>query len=109
MEAYGRDLPDLFGSAACGLFEIITDLESIGDSESHLIEATATDLEALLVAWLNGFVYRLDAENLLFRRYEILELSDRHQGAGPWRARGRRAARDQDRSQVGDAPRTGHR
>ena len=75
MEGYGRDLPELFANVARGLSQTITDLDSIRESEAHEIAAAATDREALLVAWLNEFVYRFDAENLLFRRFELHEMS----------------------------------
>lgn len=44
--------------------------------ERHEIVASAPDREALLVAWLNEFVYRFDAESLLFRRFDVHEMSD---------------------------------
>ena len=76
VEGYGRDLQELFANAARGLFQIITDLNSVRETEAHDVAATAMDREALLVAWLNEFVYRFDADNLLFRRFDIHELSD---------------------------------
>jgi SHS2 domain-containing protein len=34
--------------------------------------------EALLVSWLNEFLYLFDTGGLLFRHFEILSLDDRH-------------------------------
>ena len=76
IEAYGKDLSELFGNAARGLFQIISDLASIREAQSRQVVAMAPDREALLAAWLNEFVYLFDVEHLLFRRFEVQELSD---------------------------------
>ncbi|MCH8196371.1 MAG: archease [Chloroflexi bacterium] len=76
IEATGKDLRQLFANAARGLFQVITELDSIGESLSRDVSADAADREALLVAWLNEFVYLFDVENILFRRFEIGELTE---------------------------------
>ena len=40
------------------------------------IDVSAWDREALLVRWLTELLYYLDAEEMLFRRFEIDALSD---------------------------------
>jgi SHS2 domain-containing protein len=73
LEAYGKDLPELFANAARGLFQIITELPSIRESVEREVRAEAPDPEALLVAWLNEFVFLFDTERLLFRRFDVRE------------------------------------
>ena len=74
--AYGRDLRGAFKNAARGMFSLITDLDSIGEVVRRDIELDAPDREGLLVAWLNELIYLFDTDNILFRRFDITELSD---------------------------------
>jgi len=76
IEARGAGLPELFANAARCLFHVITDLGHIRLREIRDVEVSAPDREALLVAWLNEFLYLFDAENLVFRRFEVTELSE---------------------------------
>ncbi len=74
--AHGEDAPQAFANAARGMFSLITDLEDVRETEHRDIEVTAPDEEALLVAWLSELLYYFDAEMMLFRRFDIAELSD---------------------------------
>ena len=40
------------------------------------IKLTATDQESLLVAWLNELIYLFDVENIIFKRFDIIQLSN---------------------------------
>ena len=42
------------------------------------IEVEATDLEALLVEWLNELTYRFEIDEMVFKALEIQELDDTH-------------------------------
>jgi SHS2 domain-containing protein len=76
--AYGADIGETFANAGRGLFSLITELESIDEVDTREIEAGAGDREGLLVAWLNELIYLFDAENVLFKRFEISELDEVH-------------------------------
>ncbi|MEE9285065.1 MAG: archease [Dehalococcoidia bacterium] len=76
IEACGEDLRQLFANAARGLFQVITELDDIQESVARDISAEGADPEALLVAWLNEFVYLFDVDHLLFRRFDIDELTE---------------------------------
>ncbi len=76
--AYGSDLKQAFSNAASGLFSLIVDLDSVQDTTERQIEVRANDLEGLLVEWLNELIYIFDVENILFNRFEVVEIeSDR--------------------------------
>jgi SHS2 domain-containing protein len=68
---YGRSVSELFSHAAEAVFEIITTPSKILEAESRRISLEAGGLEALLVAWLNEFLYLFDTQQLLFRRFHI--------------------------------------
>jgi SHS2 domain-containing protein len=74
--AYGADLKQAFANAARGLFSLITELEDVEEALYRDIDIDASDRESLLVAWLNELVYWFDTEAILFKRFEISQLSD---------------------------------
>ncbi len=73
--AYGADMNQAFANAAKALFSLITELEDVEEVMYRDIELTAPDQESLLVEWLNELIYLFDAENMLFKRFDITELS----------------------------------
>lgn len=76
--AYGNDTSEAFANAAKGLFSLITELDDVSEIEYRDIELTAPDQESLLVAWLNELIYLFDAEQMLFKRFDITQLSPTH-------------------------------
>ena len=76
--AYGADLRQAFANAARGLFSLITRLGGVDEVLHRDIELTADDAESLLVDWLNELVYYFDAEGILFKRFDIIELNNSH-------------------------------
>ncbi|MBA7561816.1 Protein archease [subsurface metagenome] len=74
--AYGASMNQVFANAAKALFSLITKLDSIDEVIYKDTELVAPDLETLLVAWLNELIYLFDAENILFKRFDITEISD---------------------------------
>ena len=60
------------------MFSLITEPEDIREVESRDIELTAADSENLLVEWLNELIYLFDTENLIFKRFDIAQLSKTH-------------------------------
>lgn len=72
--AYGADLKEAFANAAYGLFNLMVDLDGVGDDSCYKVEVTAEDQSDLLVAWLNELIYLFEVESVLFKRFEIGEL-----------------------------------
>jgi SHS2 domain-containing protein len=76
IRAYGTDLQEAFANAARGLFSLITELDNIREVEYRDIKLNAPDQESLLVEWLNELIYLFDAENMIFARFDIAQLSE---------------------------------
>jgi len=76
--AYGADMNQAFANTAKGLFSLITDLDDVAEVVHRDTELTAPDPESLLVAWLNELIYLFDAENIIFRRFDIVLSNDTH-------------------------------
>ncbi len=78
----GNDLPDLFVTAARGLFAFLTAGETAAAesatplTESATITLTSFDLETLLVDWLNELLYLAGGEPLkVYSEFTITELT----------------------------------
>ena len=74
--AYGANLSQAFANAARALFSLIVDIDNVEEVIYRDIELTAQDEESLLVEWLNELIYLFDAENILFKRFDITELKN---------------------------------
>ena len=74
--AYGTNVGQAFANAAKAMFSLITELDEVEEVLYRNIELTASDEESLLVAWLNELIYLFDVENILFKRFDITQLSN---------------------------------
>ena len=78
IRAYGATMNEAFANAARALFSLITELDDVEEVLHRDIKINASDLESLLVAWLNELIYRFDTEGVLFKRFDIIQLGDTH-------------------------------
>ena len=76
--AYGADIKEAFANAAKAMFSLITELDDVEEVLHRDIELSAPDRESLLVAWLNELIYLFDAEQILFKRFDIAWLNQAH-------------------------------
>ncbi len=74
--AYGADIKQAFANAARALFSLITELDEVAEVLHRDIELIAPDEESLLVEWLNELIYLFDAENIIFKRFDIIKLNN---------------------------------
>lgn len=73
--AYGTDMSEAFSNAAYGMFSLMADLKQVREETSRYIEAEAGDAESLVVSWLNELLYVFDVERIVFKRFDILEMT----------------------------------
>ena len=73
---YGANLAELFANAGVGMFALRVELDTVQEREERLIQVEGQDRESLLVHWLTELLYYLDAQQMLFRRFEIEELTE---------------------------------
>jgi len=74
--AFGRDLPEAFGNAAYAMFDILTDINRIRETDSFDLQVSASNIEDLLVAWLNELLYRYETERIVFSKFAIDDIND---------------------------------
>jgi len=66
------DLNALFAEAGVALFAAVVEgLETVSQTQRIDVEIIGTDLEYLFFDWLRELLYRLDAEHLLFSRFDV--------------------------------------
>lgn len=69
--ARGRTLADLFATCAEALLSIILDASQAQEAQVWELSVEGSDLESLLVNWLNEVLYFVDAKRVVFSRMEI--------------------------------------
>ena len=74
--ARGADVNEAFANAAKALFSLITELDEVDETLHRDIELNAPDQESLLVEWLNELIYLFDTDNIIFKRFDIVLLSN---------------------------------
>jgi len=74
--AYGKNLPELFGSAALALCSLACPPERIVECVERELLANGADVESLLYAWLATILAIADGEQLVFRRVQVAELRE---------------------------------
>jgi SHS2 domain-containing protein len=66
------DLNTLFAEAGRGFFSlIVVELESVECRIEQRLEIEGSDLEFLLVDWLNELLFLYESQRLLLRRFEV--------------------------------------
>ena len=76
--AQGLTRAEAFGEAAKGMFSFMVSLDAIEERDVRRVEAVGSDMEALLVAWLNELIYLFDVEEMVFKRFHIEQMDDTH-------------------------------
>ena len=75
----GADLSALLSHAARGMSSLLVpDLAAVPADVRRELELDALDAESLLVAWLGELAYWAESELLVFREYDLVEVSPTH-------------------------------
>jgi len=74
--AYGADMKKAFANAALGMFSIIADVDKVNEEIKRDVEVTADGLKDLIVSWLNELLFICEIEKILFKRFDISELTE---------------------------------
>jgi SHS2 domain-containing protein len=68
----GKDLSDLFESAAAGLFDaIVINRDEVREIESESISLTSESVADLFLAWLNELIFRSETRHRLYRTFRV--------------------------------------
>ena len=83
IRAFGKTLKELFANAATGMFEIIAAKKQKADTKKQKakefkIIKQADSLENLLVEWLDELLFLFATKNIVFEKFGIEELDEKH-------------------------------
>jgi protein archease len=66
------DLPDLFRTAAEGLFDyVVANREAVQVDRLESVTLNADATSDLLIVWLNELIFRCETQHVLFTRFEV--------------------------------------
>lgn len=82
--AHGQTLEELFTNAALAMMSLGWELEAVEEKERREIEATGEDTETLLYDWLSAILSLADADRMVFRRFEVTELTEGRVRGAAW-------------------------
>lgn len=74
IEAHGKTPAEAFEQAALGLVSIIADASTVEARDCRNVTLHGSDLEHLLVRWLEEILYLYDGEHFLAGRFQISQL-----------------------------------
>ena len=72
----GKDASEAFGNAAYAMFDILVDIDKVEETDSLDLQASAENIEELLVAWLDELLYLYETERFICSRFSITDISD---------------------------------
>jgi SHS2 domain-containing protein len=72
---WGNNLSELFENAGRALSATLTDIRSLRRRETRQVSLESSDLEALLVDWLNHLLYLFDIDGFLGRDFQVVSLT----------------------------------
>lgn len=76
LRVYGKTLPELFIHAAQGMESLLVAPEQVHSTVTRIVTVEGHDYLSLLIAWLNELIFLFDTEYLLFRDFELVEMSE---------------------------------
>ena len=68
LEIHGRDLDDLFATAARALADVMVDPDTVPDDVERTLRLEARELDLLLHEWMSELIFLKDSERLIFPR-----------------------------------------
>ncbi len=74
-ESYGATLEKAFENAALALSMTLTDIKKVKPKTRKKINIESEDLPSLLYDFLEQFLIMLDAENLVFSKFDVKKIS----------------------------------
>jgi|TARA_Y100000310_G_scaffold228798_2_gene231121 SHS2 domain-containing protein len=71
IEAYGKNLNELFENSALAIFEESANLKNVGEKEKRSIKINASDIEDLLYDFLSEILFLKDTYSTIFKKSEV--------------------------------------
>ncbi len=82
--AHGATLAEAFANVAEGMYDLIVELDGVEERETRDLAVEGESPDKLLVDWLLELIFLTETEGLVFRRFQVDELSDTKLRARAW-------------------------
>ncbi len=82
--ARGATLAEAFANAAEGMYALLVELDGIKERETREVALEGESPEALLTDWLLELVFLTETEGLIFRRFQVDELTETRLQGRAW-------------------------
>lgn len=84
IRVWGENLEELFEEAAFALFSAITNIETVKPEIEEEVKVEGESKEELIVGWLGELLYLHEVKGVLFSKFKILTLQEKHLAAKAW-------------------------
>jgi SHS2 domain-containing protein len=76
-EAYGKSLKELFENAALAISSIMCNLKKVKAIKPKTVDIKASNVEELIVDWLQKIIALVDIEEMFFSKFEIKKINEK--------------------------------
>lgn len=76
IKAYGQTKEEMFKNAALAMFNMLADLKDVKMQSAVDLEAAASNIEELLVAWLGELLYQSVSKGVVFKEFSFEYFDD---------------------------------
>jgi protein archease len=71
VRAHGKNMEEAYENAALSMFETMTDIGEIAQTQEETVEVEAEDQYGLLYNWLEALLVKFETENMLYSKFQI--------------------------------------
>ncbi len=72
IRGFGDTIEDAFQNAASAMYSVIVNIDTVKQLEMRTVAVSASDIELLLVEWLNGLLSLSDIEKMVFSKFNVI-------------------------------------
>jgi SHS2 domain-containing protein len=83
-EAWGSSLEEVFTNAAHALMSVVCQEDKVEAESAIEVEVKGKNTGDLMFHWLQELIAQVDVEEMFFKKFEILEISETHLKAKLW-------------------------
>ena len=71
IEAYGKNMEEIFENSALGMFEVMTNTKNVSPKVKRSVKIESEDIKSLLYDFLEKLLILRDSEDLIFSKFKV--------------------------------------
>jgi SHS2 domain-containing protein len=72
IRGFGDTLENAFENAASAMYSVMVNIDAVKQLKMRTVTVSASDIELLLVEWLNGLLSLSDIEKMVFSKFKVI-------------------------------------